>query len=80
MFFKRLTRLNAATQAKPRSPRTKKPRTSRTPRPRRGRDESTLLYWIAGGLIVLIAALLVLLLEIHNIKDWYVNRTSPPQT
>jgi lipoprotein-anchoring transpeptidase ErfK/SrfK len=53
--------------SKPKSPR--KPRSSRS----RGND-STLPYWIAGGLVVALIALAALYYETPEIQKWFVNR------
>jgi lipoprotein-anchoring transpeptidase ErfK/SrfK len=37
------------------------------------------LYWIAGGLVVLLAVLLVVYAEVPRIKAWFANREAPPK-
>jgi lipoprotein-anchoring transpeptidase ErfK/SrfK len=72
-------RLNVAPAAKNRPP--KKPRTPRRPRPRKTRgdqDDSTLLYWIAAGLIVLLFALLAIYMAAPQIKNWFVGSETKP--
>jgi lipoprotein-anchoring transpeptidase ErfK/SrfK len=37
------------------------------------------LYWIAGGLIVLLVVLITLYVETPEIKGWFANREAPPK-
>jgi lipoprotein-anchoring transpeptidase ErfK/SrfK len=77
-------RLDLATAAKNRPPR--KPKSPKRPRARKPRgpgNDSSLLYWIAGGLIVMLITLVALNWEAPLIKGWFANpetgTTTPPE-
>jgi lipoprotein-anchoring transpeptidase ErfK/SrfK len=61
-------------------PRKSKP--SKRPRARKGRaskNDFTLLYWIAGGLVVVLLVLIAIYYETPEIKGWFANRKAPPE-
>jgi lipoprotein-anchoring transpeptidase ErfK/SrfK len=67
-------RLNAAPAAKNRPPKSKSPKRPRTRKPRATRGNSTRSYWIAGGLVILLIAVIVLYVETPVIQGWFANR------
>ncbi|MCE0521326.1 MAG: L,D-transpeptidase family protein [Methylacidiphilales bacterium] len=68
-------RLDSAAQTKTRPP--SKSKSPRRPRSRKPRKESAAPYWIAGGLVVLLIALVVIYEEVPRIKAWFANREAP---
>jgi len=63
-------------------PRTKSPKSKPPKRPRKTRaykEDSALLYWIAGGLVVLLLALIAVYCETPEIRGWFANREVPPE-
>jgi hypothetical protein len=63
-------------------PRTKFPKSKPPKRRRKGRDareDTTLLYWIAGGLVVLLVLLGAIYYEAPEIKSWFAKRETPPE-
>ena len=78
---RRPVRLNAVPRAKSRSSsREKSPRRPRAPRP--GKDDSSVMYWIAGGLVLLLIAVIALYTQIPRLRDLLANHetASQPQT
>ena len=73
-------RLNAAPRTKTRPPsKSKPPKHPRARKARATKEDSSLLYWIAGGLIVLLLALVAIWVETPEIKGWFVSREAPPE-
>jgi len=72
----RPARLNADLPIKNRPPK-KSPKRPR--KPRASRQDSTLPYWIAGGLIVVLALVIVLYIETPDIKRWMASSEVPPE-
>ena len=74
-----------ATSKKRPAPKSKLPKPKKTSRPRKPRDsgeDSSLPYWIAGGLIVLLAVLGGVYHEAPEIKSWFAGTSSdevPPE-
>jgi len=71
-------RLNAAPRTKTRAPsKNKSPKNSRAAKPGPGGDDS-LMYWIAGVLLVILIGLIILYLEIPRIQEFlYAKREAP---
>ena len=69
--------LNAPPRNK--SSKSKPPKRPRARKARATRDDSTLLYWIAGGLVVLLVALVTLDVEAPVITAWFAKRQAPPE-
>ena len=65
-------RLNAPPRSK--SSKSKPPRRPRARQARATRHDSTLLYWIAGGLVVLLLVLIAVCYEIPEIRGWFATR------
>jgi len=76
----RPVRLNAAPRVKARpTPRTKKAASPRTPRPRGSGDDNSFLYWVIGGLLLMIVVLGVLYAESSNIHSYFTGpQPTPP--
>jgi len=73
-------RLNAAPRSKTRPPsKSKQPKRPRARKTRAYKDDSILLLWIAGGLTVVLIALVVVYEEVPRIKAWFANREAPPE-
>src|ERR1700722_3272590 len=70
-------RLNAPPRIK--SSKAKPPRRPRARKARASRNDSNLLYWIAGGLVVLLLVLIAVCYEIPEIKGWFASRKAPPE-
>ena len=68
-------RLNSSSQTK--SPKSRPPKRRR--KAGSTRANSALLYWIAGGLIVLLAVLIAICVETPEIKGWFASREVPPE-
>jgi len=68
--------LKATTKKRP-APKTKSPKRTRTSKPRTPRDNSTLLYWIAGGLVVILVLLAAIYYETPEIKSWFAGENTP---
>ena len=66
------TRNNTRPPPKSKPPKRRRSRKSRTPR-----DDSSLSYWIAGGLIVVLAALITVYVETPEIKAWFAQSEAP---
>jgi lipoprotein-anchoring transpeptidase ErfK/SrfK len=76
----RPVRLNAAPRTPTRLPKkSKPPKRPRTRKARAAQEDATLLYWSAGGLVVLLLAFLVVYEEAPRIKGWFANRETPPE-
>jgi lipoprotein-anchoring transpeptidase ErfK/SrfK len=71
-------RLSAATVTKNRPPKAKAPKRARTRKPRSGGDDSRLLYWIAGGLVLVLIALMVADWEAPVIRGWFTQEKPEP--
>jgi lipoprotein-anchoring transpeptidase ErfK/SrfK len=73
-------RLDLKPQPKKRTaPKAKLPKRSRARSPRGPQDDSSLLYWIAGGLIVLLVLIGAIYYETPEIKSWLGNDETPPE-
>jgi lipoprotein-anchoring transpeptidase ErfK/SrfK len=70
-------RFNAAPPTKNRPPKLKPAR--RTRKARSGREDFPWLYWIAGGLVVLLFALMALDWEAPVVSEWFMKREAPPE-
>jgi lipoprotein-anchoring transpeptidase ErfK/SrfK len=70
-------RLNAPPRSK--SSKSKPPRRPRARQARASRHDSTLLYWIAGGLVVLLLVLIAICYEIPEIRGWFATRQASPE-
>ena len=70
-------RLNLAPKAK----KSKPPKRPRSRKPRAAGDNSSLPYWIAGGLVVLLIVLGAIYYETPTIKGWFANSSDevPPE-
>jgi hypothetical protein len=69
-----------ASRTKTRPPsKSKPPKRSRARKARATKEDSALLYWLAGGLIVLLVVLITLDVETPEIKGWFANREAPPE-
>jgi len=72
-------RLDAATTSKNRPSKNKAPKIPKRPRRTRpGGNDSRLLYWIAGGLILVLAGLMVADWEAPVIRGWFENEKPEP--
>lgn len=74
-------RLNLAPKAKNRPPKSKPPKRP-GPRVRKGRasrKDSNLLYWIAGGLVVLLVLFGEIYFAAPEIKGWFTSSGTPPE-
>ncbi len=69
-------RLDAGKNRPPKSKPPKRPRLRK--KARATGDDSTLLYWIAGGLVVLLVALMALDWEAPVVRGWFVKSEAPP--
>jgi lipoprotein-anchoring transpeptidase ErfK/SrfK len=73
-------RLDLASQTKSRPPsKSKPPKRPRARKARATKEDSALLYWIAGVLIVFLVALVAIWEETPEIKGWFVSREAPPE-
>jgi lipoprotein-anchoring transpeptidase ErfK/SrfK len=66
--------------AKSGSSSSKSPKRPRTRKPRRSsKGESTLSYWIAGGLILVLLGLIALYWQAPEVRSWFVSREPLPE-
>jgi len=72
-------RLNATPAAKNRPPKAKPPKRPSGRKPRRLKGDSAWLMWIAGGLVVLLIALMALDWEAPAVRGWFVKKEVPPE-
>jgi len=70
-------RLNLAPRTKNRPPKSKPSKRPRARKTRAHKEDSTLLYWIAGGLIVLLVLLMALDWEAPVIQGWFAKHETP---
>jgi lipoprotein-anchoring transpeptidase ErfK/SrfK len=70
-------RLNAPPRSK--SSKSKPPRRARARKAHASGRESTLLYWIAGGLVFLLLVLIAICYETPEIKGWFATRQASPE-
>jgi lipoprotein-anchoring transpeptidase ErfK/SrfK len=71
-------RLNAALPTKNRPPKKSKSPKGRR-KTRATRDDSTLPYWIAGALVVVLVLLIALYVETPEIKKWFASHEQQPK-
>jgi len=74
-------RLNLAPKTRNRPPKGKTPKKPRARKPRGRRDDSNVLYWIAGALVVLLLMVIAAYVETPEIKAWLATTSdeTPPE-
>src|SRR5277367_4596145 len=73
-------RLDAGPPTKNRPPnKSKPPKRPRARKTRATKDDSALLYWIAGGLVVLLLLLGAVYYETPEIKSWFASSGVTPE-
>src|SRR5277367_3156228 len=73
-------RLDAGPPTKNRPPnKSKPPKRPRARKTRAYKEDSSLLYWIAGGLVVLLLLLGAVYYETPQIKSWFASSEVPPE-